>query len=56
VLSDVLGLETTVIELNHGTADGATEATLLGPFIYPMRRSCRKEPRSAATRPVSLWM
>jgi Catechol dioxygenase N terminus len=29
-LSDVLGLEMTVIELNHGTADGATEATLLG--------------------------
>jgi Catechol dioxygenase N terminus/Dioxygenase len=28
-LSDVLGLEMTVIELNHGTANGATEATLL---------------------------
>ena len=34
-LSDVLGLEMTVIELNHGTADGATEATLLGPFYIP---------------------
>ena len=34
-LSDVLGLEMTVIELNDGTADGATEATLLGPFYIP---------------------
>jgi hydroxyquinol 1,2-dioxygenase len=25
----------TVIELNHGTANGATEATLLGPFYIP---------------------
>ena len=31
-LSDVLGLEMTVIELNHSTADGATEATWLRPF------------------------
>ena len=35
LLSDVLGLEMTVIELNHGTSDGATEATLLGPFYIP---------------------
>ena len=32
LLSDVLGLEMTVVELNHGTDTDATEATLLGPF------------------------
>jgi hydroxyquinol 1,2-dioxygenase len=35
LLSDVLGLETTVIELNHGARDGETEATLQGPFYVP---------------------
>jgi len=35
LLSDVLGLEMTVVELNHGTDAGATEATLLGPFYVP---------------------
>ena len=34
-LSDVLGLEMTIIELNHGIEDGATAATLLGPFYVP---------------------
>jgi protocatechuate 3,4-dioxygenase beta subunit len=32
LLSDVLGLEMTVVELNHGTDADETEATLLGPF------------------------
>jgi len=34
-LSDVLGLEMTIIELNHAIEDGATAATLLGPFYVP---------------------
>jgi hydroxyquinol 1,2-dioxygenase len=32
LLSDVLGLEMTVVELNHGVDAGETEATLQGPF------------------------
>jgi hydroxyquinol 1,2-dioxygenase len=35
LLSDVLGLEMTVVELNHGSDAGETEATLLGPFYVP---------------------
>jgi hydroxyquinol 1,2-dioxygenase len=35
ILSDVLGLETTVVELNHGADAGETEATLQGPFYVP---------------------
>jgi hydroxyquinol 1,2-dioxygenase len=35
LLSDVLGLETTVLELNHGAGAGETEATLQGPFYVP---------------------
>jgi len=35
LLSDVLGLEMMVVELNHGTDAGETEATLLGPFYVP---------------------
>jgi len=35
LLSDVLGLETTVIEINHGAGAGETEATLQGPFYVP---------------------
>ena len=35
LLSDVLGLEMTVVELNHGTGPGDTEATLQGPFYVP---------------------
>ena len=55
-LSDVLGLEMMVIELNHGTANGATEATLLGPFYIPDAPELAKGPRSVANPPVSLWM
>src|SRR5262249_59980928 len=32
LLSDVLGLSMMIVELNHKTAPGATEATVLGPF------------------------
>src|SRR5215813_9088816 len=32
LLSDVLGLSMRVVEINHKTAPGATEATVLGPF------------------------
>ena len=35
LLSDVMGLEMTVVELNHGTDAGETDATLLGPFYVP---------------------
>jgi hydroxyquinol 1,2-dioxygenase len=35
LLSDVLGLEMTVVELNHGSDACETEATLLGPFYVP---------------------
>jgi hydroxyquinol 1,2-dioxygenase len=35
LLSDVLGLETTVVELNHGAGAGETEATLQRPFYVP---------------------
>jgi len=35
LLSDVLGLEMTVVELNHSTGAGETDATLLGPFYVP---------------------
>ena len=34
LLSDVLGLEMTVVELNHGTDAGETEATLLARFLH----------------------
>jgi len=33
LLSDVLGLSMMVVALNHKTAPGATEATVLGPFF-----------------------
>jgi protocatechuate 3,4-dioxygenase beta subunit len=33
LLSDVLGLSMMVVALNHETAPGATEATILGPFF-----------------------
>src|SRR5712692_4154698 len=33
LLSDVLGLSMMVVALNHRTAPGATEATVLGPFF-----------------------
>src|SRR2546421_1887646 len=33
LLSDVLGLSMIVVALNHKTAPGATEATVLGPFF-----------------------
>src|SRR5918999_13823 len=33
LLSDVLGLSMMVVALNHETAPGATEATVLGPFF-----------------------
>jgi hydroxyquinol 1,2-dioxygenase len=33
LLSDVLGLSMMVVSLNHKTAPGATEATVLGPFF-----------------------
>src|ERR1051325_3990613 len=33
LLSDVLGLSMMVVALNHATAPGATEATVLGPFF-----------------------
>ena len=33
LLSDVLGLSMMVVGLNHKTARGATEATVLGPFF-----------------------
>jgi len=33
LLSDVLGLSMMVVALNHKTAQGATEATVLGPFF-----------------------
>ena len=33
LLSDVLGLSMLVVALNHKTAPGATEATVLGPFF-----------------------
>ena len=56
LLSDVLGLEMTVVELNHGTDAGETEATLLGPFYVPDAPELPKAPWSAATRRVSLWM
>ena len=32
LLSDVLGVSMLVDEINHGTPDGATESTVLGPF------------------------
>src|SRR5499425_2766095 len=32
LLSDVLGLSMMIVALNHKTAPGATEATVLGPF------------------------
>jgi len=32
LLSDVLGLSMTVVEMNHGKPKGATEATVQGPF------------------------
>jgi hydroxyquinol 1,2-dioxygenase len=35
LLSDVLGLSMTVVELNHGTGAGETEATVQGPFYVP---------------------
>lgn len=35
LLSDVLGLSMTVVELNHGTEAGETEATVQGPFYVP---------------------
>src|SRR5258708_26150131 len=35
LLSDVLGLETTVVELNHGGWRGATHAELPGPVLLP---------------------
>lgn len=35
LLSDVLGLSMTVVELNHGAAAGETEATVQGPFYVP---------------------
>jgi hydroxyquinol 1,2-dioxygenase len=35
LLSDVLGLSMTVVELNHGSAAGETEATVQGPFYVP---------------------
>src|SRR5437763_13864608 len=33
LLSDILGLSMMVVALNHKTAPGATEATVLGPFF-----------------------
>src|SRR4051812_38506174 len=33
LLSDVLGLSMMIVALNHKTAPGATEATVLGPFF-----------------------
>src|SRR5438477_11002152 len=33
LLSDVLGLSMMVVAMNHRTAPGATEATVLGPFF-----------------------
>src|SRR5216117_2966992 len=33
LLSDILGLSMMVVALNHKTAAGATEATVLGPFF-----------------------
>ena len=33
LMSDVLGLSMMVVALNHKTAPGATEATVLGPFF-----------------------
>ncbi|HEY5208096.1 MAG TPA: dioxygenase [Stellaceae bacterium] len=35
LLSDVLGLSMTVVELNHGAEAGETEATVQGPFYVP---------------------
>jgi len=35
LLSDVLGLSMTVVELNHGSAANETEATVQGPFYVP---------------------
>jgi hydroxyquinol 1,2-dioxygenase len=35
LLSDVLGLSMTVVELNHGSEAGETEATVQGPFYVP---------------------
>jgi hypothetical protein len=35
LLSDVLGLEMTVVHLNHSTDASETEAALLGPFYVP---------------------
>ncbi len=35
LLSDVLGLSMTVVELNHGSDAGETEATVQGPFYVP---------------------
>ncbi len=35
LLSDVLGLSMTVVELNHGAGAGETEATVQGPFYVP---------------------
>ncbi|HEX4113574.1 MAG TPA: dioxygenase, partial [Stellaceae bacterium] len=35
LLSDVLGLSMTVVELNHGIDAGETEATVQGPFYVP---------------------
>src|SRR5438309_11797514 len=33
LLSDILGLSMMIVALNHKTAPGATEATVLGPFF-----------------------
>src|SRR5258708_10904914 len=47
LLSDVLGLEMTVVELNHGAGDGETEATLSSPFYAPGRPGAPTGARAA---------
>src|SRR6266699_199823 len=42
LLSDVLGLETTVVELNHGAGAGQTEARCRARSMCRGRRSCRR--------------